>query len=132
MKEKSKGLLWGVLIGSVAGSVTALLLAPKSGKELRDDIADGARGIGTKVQEAEKVGEQGVNLIGIMTDRAENVISDIQSWRNRQESWLADEEIAQVSSFDEDFEEDAYVPSLCGSEGQRLIQDQIFSTHLRG
>ncbi len=112
MKEKSKGLLWGVLIGSVAGSVTALLLAPKSGKELRNDIADGARGIGTKVQEAaEKVGEQGVNLIGIMTDRAENVISDIQSWRNRQESWLAEEEIAQVSSFDEDFEEDAYVPS---------------------
>lgn len=110
MKEKSKGLLWGVLIGSVAGSVTALLLAPKSGKELRNDIADGACGIGTKVQEAaEKVGEQGVNLIGIMTDRAENVISDIQSWRNRQESWLAEEEIAQVSSFDEDFEEEAYV-----------------------
>ncbi|SEL01335.1 YtxH-like protein [Paenibacillus sp. cl141a] len=113
MKEKSKGLLWGVLIGSVAGSVTALLLAPKSGKELRDDIADGARGIGAKVQEAaEKVGEQGVNLIGIMTDRAENVISDIQSWRSRQESWLAAEETAQVSSFDEDFEEEADVPPV--------------------
>ncbi|ANA78715.1 general stress protein [Paenibacillus vortex V453] len=110
MKEKGKGLLWGVLIGSVAGSVTALLLAPKSGKELRGDIADGARGIGSKVQEvAEKVGEQGVNLIGIMTDRAENVISDIQSWRNRQESWLAEEEVAQVSSFDdEDFEEEPF------------------------
>ena len=110
MKEKSKGLLWGVLIGSVAGSVTALL-APKSGKELRDDIADGAAASAPRCRRREKVGEQGVNLIGIMTDRAENVISDIQSWRNRQESWLADEEIAQVSSFDEDFEEDAYVPS---------------------
>lgn len=107
MKEKSKGLLWGVLIGSVAGSVTALLLAPKSGKELRHDIADGARGIGTKVHEvAEKVGEQGVHMIGLMTDRAENVISDIQSWRNRQEGWLAEEEVAQVSSFDQQYDGD--------------------------
>lgn len=107
MKEKSKGLLWGVLIGSVAGSVTALLLAPKSGKELRSDIADGARGIGTKVQGvAEKVGEQGVHIIGLMTDRAENVISDIQSWRNRQEGWLAEEEVAQVSSFDREYDVD--------------------------
>ncbi|KOP67116.1 general stress protein [Bacillus sp. FJAT-18019] len=107
MKEKSKGLLWGVLIGSVAGSVTALLLAPKSGKELRNDITDGARGIGNKVQEvAEKVGEQGVHFIGLMTDRAENVISDIQSWRNRQEGWLAEEEVAQVSSFDREYDVD--------------------------
>lgn len=103
MNDKSKGLLWGVLIGSVAGSVTALLLAPKSGKELRGDIAEGARGIGSKVQEAaEKVGEQGLNLVGIMTDRAENVISDIQAWRGRKESWLEEEDIVQVSSFNDD------------------------------
>jgi len=108
MNDKSKGLLWGVLIGSVAGSVTALLLAPKSGKELRGDIAEGARGIGGKVQEAaEKVGEQGLNLVGIMTDRAESVISDIQAWRGRKESWLEEEDIVQVSSFsDEEAEEE--------------------------
>lgn len=104
MKEKSKGLLWGALIGSIAGSVTALLMAPKSGKELRQDIADGARQVGDKVQEvAEKVGEQGINLIGVVTDRAEGVISDIQAWRNKKEGWLADEdEVAHVSSFDDD------------------------------
>lgn len=105
MKEKSKGLLWGVVIGSIAGSVTALLLAPKSGKELRQDIADGARQVGDKMQDmAGKVGEQGVNLIGMMTDRAEGVISDIQSWRQKKESWLVDERdaIARVSSFDDD------------------------------
>lgn len=104
MKEKSKGLLWGALIGSIAGSVTALLLAPKSGKDLRQDIADGARQVGGKVQEvAGKVGEQGINLIGVVTDRAECVISDIQTWRSKKESWIVDEkETAQVSSFDED------------------------------
>ncbi|UNK17117.1 YtxH domain-containing protein [Paenibacillus sp. N3/727] len=104
MKEKSKGLLWGALIGSIAGSVTALLLAPKSGRELRQDIADGARQVGGKVQEvAGKVGEQGINLIGVVTDRAEGVISDIQTWRNKKEGWVADEEGAvQVSSFNDD------------------------------
>ena len=34
----TKGLLLGFLAGSVIGAVTALLLAPKSGKELRRDI----------------------------------------------------------------------------------------------
>ncbi|SMF78076.1 YtxH-like protein [Paenibacillus uliginis N3/975] len=104
MKEKSKGLLWGALIGSIAGSVTALLLAPKSGRELRQDIADGARQVGGKVQEvAGKVGEQGINLIGVVTDRAEGVISDIQTWRNKKEGWVANEEgTVQVSSFNDD------------------------------
>lgn len=113
MKENRKSLLWGVLIGSIAGSLTALLLAPKSGKELRQDIADGARQVGGKVQEvAGRVGEQGVNLIGMMTDRAEGVISDIQAWRHKQESWMVDErdDIAQVSSFDgDDFVNDGVI-----------------------
>ncbi|MGG1879808.1 YtxH domain-containing protein [Paenibacillus cisolokensis] len=107
MKDKTKGLLWGVLIGSVAGSAAALLFAPKSGKELRGDIAEGTRNLGSKVQEvAGKVGEQGVQLIGLMTDRAEHVISDIQSWRSGKELWndteedqVADKEkVVQVSS----------------------------------
>jgi gas vesicle protein len=38
--EKSKGILLGVLAGGVLGSVIALLYAPKSGKEVRQDIKD--------------------------------------------------------------------------------------------
>lgn len=30
----------GIIAGSAAGIVTGLLIAPKSGKEIRDDIAD--------------------------------------------------------------------------------------------
>lgn len=37
--EYSKGFIIGALIGGVAGALTALLLAPKSGTELRKDIA---------------------------------------------------------------------------------------------
>ncbi|GIV54201.1 MAG: hypothetical protein KatS3mg039_0719 [Candidatus Kapaibacterium sp.] len=35
-----RGFLTGALIGGMAGAITALLLAPKSGRELRRDIAE--------------------------------------------------------------------------------------------
>ena len=38
--EYSKGFILGTIIGGAVGGLTALLLAPKSGKELRKDIAD--------------------------------------------------------------------------------------------
>ncbi|WP_042162899.1 YtxH domain-containing protein [Paenibacillus gorillae] len=47
-RKQTKGFLLGALAGSVVGSITALLLAPKAGKELRQDISAGAH----KVQEA--------------------------------------------------------------------------------
>ena len=38
--SKAKTFLLGALIGGAVGAVTALLFAPKSGKELRRDIVD--------------------------------------------------------------------------------------------
>ena len=38
--SKAKTFLLGALFGGVIGAATALLFAPKSGKELRRDIAD--------------------------------------------------------------------------------------------
>ena len=38
----SKDFIIGTLIGSIVGASVALLFAPKSGKELRDDINHGA------------------------------------------------------------------------------------------
>ena len=35
----TKGFLLGALVGGAVGAITALLLAPKSGRELREDIA---------------------------------------------------------------------------------------------
>ena len=37
--SKSGGFLLGAFIGASAAAVTALLFAPKSGKELREDLA---------------------------------------------------------------------------------------------
>lgn len=83
MKDSNKSLLWGALIGSVVGSVTALLLAPKSGRELRQDISEGARQVTEKGQElAVKVGEQSSQIVSKVKETADVVIQDIQSWRN--------------------------------------------------
>lgn len=38
----AKDFLIGVLVGGMAGAASALLLAPKSGKELRDDLNEQA------------------------------------------------------------------------------------------
>ena len=38
--SKSSGFLLGAIIGGTAAAVTALLLAPKAGKELREELAD--------------------------------------------------------------------------------------------
>ncbi|GIP27697.1 hypothetical protein J23TS9_28270 [Paenibacillus sp. J23TS9] len=112
MKEKNKSLLWGALIGSVVGSVTALLLAPKSGKELRQDIAEGAKTVGSKTTElAGKVGEQSVILIEKVKDTAGSVIQDIRGWRKSEaDQEDSDEafEMAQISSFGDDGEQDLF------------------------
>lgn len=47
----SKGFVIGALVGGVAGAVTALLLAPKSGQELRKDIADTSTDIYSRASE---------------------------------------------------------------------------------
>ncbi|MEI8061495.1 MAG: YtxH domain-containing protein [Candidatus Berkelbacteria bacterium] len=39
MDKKTKGILEGAAIGVIAGAIAGILLAPKSGKETRDDIA---------------------------------------------------------------------------------------------
>ncbi|MCR2806496.1 YtxH domain-containing protein [Paenibacillus soyae] len=57
-RKDSKGFLLGALAGGIIGSVTALLFAPKSGKELRQDISAGAQKVGdTTLYAANKVGE---------------------------------------------------------------------------
>lgn len=38
--EYAKGMMLGTIVGGAIGALTALLLAPKSGREFRQDIAD--------------------------------------------------------------------------------------------
>lgn len=54
-----KDFLLGAVVGGIIGAVTALLLAPKSGNELRGDIKDTVQTVSARTQElAQQVGER--------------------------------------------------------------------------
>ena len=81
MKKDTKSLLWGALVGSVVGSVTALLFAPKPGKELRKDIAEGTASSLEKVQEiAVQAGDKTVELYDNAKDKIEHVVHEVREW----------------------------------------------------
>ncbi|WP_373229390.1 YtxH domain-containing protein [Cohnella sp.] len=86
-KKAVKSFLWGTLAGAVTGVVTALLLAPKSGRELRSDISETAqqalekttdlsRQAGTAVQ---SLARKTTNLAVDAKQAAERVVTDIRS-----------------------------------------------------
>lgn len=93
-KKGSKGFLFGALAGGIVGSITALLLAPKPGKELRQDISTQAQKVGDKTM---KVASQVGNATGrfakqisgrirpatdrepLATEEADTEISDVQA-----------------------------------------------------
>ncbi|WP_150266836.1 YtxH domain-containing protein [Paenibacillus tepidiphilus] len=98
MKKDTKSLLWGLLAGGVAGSVTALLLAPKPGKELRKDIADGTTGAIDKVQEiAVQASDKSAELYGKAKDAVGSVVTEIKEWRKQAQEEEAALETVSVS-----------------------------------
>lgn len=58
-KTSGKNFLIGAVVGGVLGAITALVLAPKPGKELREDIS----------QQVDKISGKTVELAGIVGDK---------------------------------------------------------------
>ena len=58
-----KAFFWGTLTGAVTGAVTALLLAPKSGRELRKDIGDAAVKVSEKTADISRQAGTAVQTI---------------------------------------------------------------------
>ena len=50
MAEQNGGFLKGLLLGGTIGAVLALLYAPKSGREMREDIKRSAEGVLNEVE----------------------------------------------------------------------------------
>ena len=77
-RKDTKGFMLGALAGSIIGSVTALLFAPKSGKELRQDISAGAQKVGdTTLYAANKVGETTGRIARGIGDRTTSIAGNI-------------------------------------------------------
>lgn len=90
----TKSFLLGALAGGIAGSLAALVLAPKSGRELRSDISNGARKVnshtvriagqvGDKTTRiAKQVGSGATRLAVRAKDSADSMIGSVRSWRS--------------------------------------------------
>jgi len=65
--KQSKVFFIGAIVGGVIGSVSALLFAPKSGKELRQDISSGAQ----------KVSQAAVRTASEVSDTTGRLVKEI-------------------------------------------------------
>lgn len=75
-----KDLLIGAVIGGVLGTAAALLLAPKAGKKLREDLRDSCCEFTEKTQDfAETMTKKGKNLVEDVSDLSEGTKEAINS-----------------------------------------------------
>ncbi len=77
----------GTIIGGAIGAITALLLAPKSGKELRQDIADKSSEVYGKANEyyhntSEKVSDAVKNTYNTSIDKAQEYMHTAKDQAN--------------------------------------------------
>jgi gas vesicle protein len=81
--QRSKDVIIGAFAGAVLGAVTALLLAPKSGRELRADIADGYQQVSGKTQRiAKQVGSQTSQWIGKAKEITTQAVRQVRAWKS--------------------------------------------------
>ncbi|GAA3401344.1 YtxH domain-containing protein [Paenibacillus hodogayensis] len=102
---RGKDFILGAIVGGVLGAVTALLFAPKSGKELRADISTQAHVISEKTQElaetvntkthvlAKQVSEHTGEWVQKAKEVAETVTDEVKAWKEaRKEVAISGEE----------------------------------------
>ncbi|MBD2868016.1 YtxH domain-containing protein [Paenibacillus arenilitoris] len=85
-EQTGSGVVLGAIIGGAVGAVSALLLAPKSGAELREDISGKWQSVSQKTKEmasavgrqtktlASKIGDEASDLAGQAKKSNENVM----------------------------------------------------------
>ncbi|WP_282936781.1 YtxH domain-containing protein [Paenibacillus sp. RC67] len=114
--KKGKDLLIGAVVGTVLGAVTALLLAPKSGRELRADLAEGVHNVSEKTQQvagtvldkskqlASTISEKTQTLGSTTTEWAGKVKEKALSWKNGKTDDAAEVPVAATIIVSEDRE----------------------------
>lgn len=108
-KLNGKDFFIGAVVGGVLGTITALLFAPKSGRELRADIseqygkisgktAELAEAVGSKTQAISRtVGQHSEELLGKAKAAAATFADEVKAWReSRKEATAAETEAAAV------------------------------------
>lgn len=103
-EKRGKDLLIGAVVGGVLGAATALLFAPKSGRELRKDIAE----------QAQTVSEKTVQIAGTVSSKSQEFVQTART----QTSDLVEKAKDAASSLVEG------VRSLTGSKKSESFEDE--------
>ncbi|MCR8846304.1 YtxH domain-containing protein [Paenibacillus sp. SC116] len=70
----------GLLIGGLVGAAAALLFAPKSGRELRQDISYKAQSVGEMTKDAAcDLGNKAATIVKSVGERAETVVTNVKT-----------------------------------------------------
>ncbi len=73
-----KDFLLGAVVGGVIGAITALLLAPKPGEELRSDIKDTVNTVSNRTQEiAGQVSDRSQSLAKNVSERSQVIAKNV-------------------------------------------------------
>jgi gas vesicle protein len=71
---------FGAVVGAVAGFVTGVLLAPKSGAETRDELKNGAvKAKNTTIDKAEEAKDKASEVASDVAEKAKSVVGDVSS-----------------------------------------------------
>jgi len=102
-----KDFLIGTLVGGVVGAATALLFAPKPGKELRADIAEGYQAVSEKTKD---IAHAAVDRTAAVISRAKQIAGQVaQSVRDSREGdsdQAEEEDTLQIAVLDEELEQE--------------------------
>lgn len=78
-QKTSNGLLLGALIGGAVGAISALLLAPKSGAELRDDLSTKLQAVSEKTKDiCSNVGQTTKELAATVGQHTKDLATNIK------------------------------------------------------
>ncbi|WP_110114146.1 YtxH domain-containing protein [Bacillus sp. CGMCC 1.16541] len=105
----SKDFLLGSILGGVVGAATALLLAPKAGKELRSDLNEQATFVRLKTEQiANTAKDKTTDLSQTLSEQSLQVVNKIKA----------------ISKKSEDEQEELSQPSL------EVLQDEVESQRI--
>lgn len=108
----TKDFIIGALIGGIVGAATALFLAPKSGREIRNDLNAGANSLRVKTEEIRDTAKnKGVEIVNIakektstigqnVTKQSNEILSKVKGLKYQEDTVLSEEELSHKEVID--------------------------------
>lgn len=110
-RRTAKKIALGTVSGIAAGVASGLLLAPKSGKETRKDIADAASEINTKVK------ERAITAKDSLQNKSEELKSNVAEAREKISTYLSERKANS--------EKDTVCTDCCGAANEKEIEEEV-------